>query len=270
MTVAAPPAWESMPALMYHSVSAVGGPLSDLAVPRSRLAEQLGALVAAGYTLVGMSEALDRLERGPAGKLLAVTFDDGYRDFLAAALPALEGLGARATLYVPSRALGGTASWLPGSGADLPLLTAAEVGEVAARGVEIGSHGAVHVPMDVLPPGQALRQLLESREVLQDVTGGPVTSFCYPHGYHSRRLRGAVRSAGYDNACAIGHRLHGAREDRLAVSRLLAGPQHSPEALVRLVRSGHGGPAPALKRAVTRPWRVARRVVLRTAGVTWT
>src|SRR5689334_25208038 len=70
VTVAAPPAWESMPALMYHSVSAVGGPLSDLAVPRSRLAQQLGALTEAGYRLVGLSEALDELERGSTDKLI--------------------------------------------------------------------------------------------------------------------------------------------------------------------------------------------------------
>ena len=98
MTVAAPPAWQSMPALMYHSVSSVGGPLSDLAVPRSRLAEQLGALIAAGYRLVGLSDALDLLERGSTEKLLAVTFDDGYRDFLTAGVPVLTEVGAGATL----------------------------------------------------------------------------------------------------------------------------------------------------------------------------
>ena len=42
---------------MYHSVSAVGGPLRDLAVPPKRLAEQLTALTDAGYRLVGLSEA---------------------------------------------------------------------------------------------------------------------------------------------------------------------------------------------------------------------
>ena len=51
-----------LPALMYHSVSTVDGPLRDLAVPRDRLAEQLGALAAAGYRLVAMSDALDLVE----------------------------------------------------------------------------------------------------------------------------------------------------------------------------------------------------------------
>ena len=46
VTDPATPTWETMPALMYHSVSAVGGPLRDLAVPPARLAEQLGALTA--------------------------------------------------------------------------------------------------------------------------------------------------------------------------------------------------------------------------------
>ena len=84
-----------MPALMYHSVSAIGGPLRDLAVPPKRLAEQLGALSAAGYRLVGLTEALDLLDAGSTEKLLAVTFDDGYRDFLTEGLPALANAGAR-------------------------------------------------------------------------------------------------------------------------------------------------------------------------------
>src|SRR3954464_3912929 len=93
-----PPAW-SLPALMYHSVSAIAGPLRDLAVPPKRLAEQLAALTAAGYRLVGLSEAGDLLGAGTPDRLIAVTFDDGYRDFLTAGVPALAAVGASATLY---------------------------------------------------------------------------------------------------------------------------------------------------------------------------
>jgi len=103
---------QSMPALMYHSVSAIGGPLRDLAVPAKRLAEQLGALSAAGYRLVGLTEALDLLDAGSTEKLLAVTFDDGYRNFLTDGLPALAAANAGATLYASVGHLGDRADWL--------------------------------------------------------------------------------------------------------------------------------------------------------------
>src|SRR3954470_14755665 len=129
--------WTAMPALMYHSVSAVDGPMRDLAVPPALLAEQLGALTDAGYRLVGLSEALDLLDAGSTDRLLAVTFDDGYRDFLTAALPVLREAGARATLYASVGRLGGSAGWLGRWAPDFgPMLTWSELAEVAAAGVE--------------------------------------------------------------------------------------------------------------------------------------
>src|SRR4051794_16820251 len=110
--VATPPGWDTMPTLMYHSVSAVGGPMRDLAVPRRRLAEQLGALTAAGYRLVGLTEGLELLDAGCTDRLLAVTFDDGYRDFLTEGVPVLAQAGAGATLYASVGHLGERAGWL--------------------------------------------------------------------------------------------------------------------------------------------------------------
>lgn len=257
----------SLPVLMYHSIGGtMPAGLGSLSVPATLLDEQLGALVAEGWQLVGLTEALSR----PGDRVLALTFDDGYADFLSTALPVLERYAARSTLYVPTRDLGGCASWLP-SGADLALLDRAGVAEVAARGHEVGSHGAQHVPMDVLPSAVATAHLRESRRVLEEVTGTPVRSFCYPHGYHSRRLREQVRRAGYLNACAIGHRTSPTGEDPWAISRLMVGPDLSGADLVALVDRGRPrGAAPALKRVAGPAWRVARRTALVGAGETWT
>ena len=249
----------SLSVLMYHSV---GGPLparlDELVVPATDLDEHLAALVDDGWSLVGLTEALAR----PGDRVVALTFDDGYTDFLHTALPVLERHGARSTLYVPTRDLGGCASWLP-DGGDLALLDAAGVAEVAARGQEIGSHGAQHVPMDVLPAAVADAHLRESRRVLEDVAGRPVRSFCYPHGYHSRRLRERVRRAGYLNACAIGHRSSPAGEDPWAISRLMVRPGTGGRDLVALARGSRAaGPVPALKRLAAPAWRATRRTAL--------
>ena len=257
-----------LPVLMYHSV---GGPVPDrlreLSVPADRLDEQLGALVVAGYALLGLTEALARHARGE--QVVALTFDDGYTDFLDDGAPVLARHGACSTLYVPSRHLGGHATWLP-DGGHLAILDTGAVREVADLGHEVGSHGAVHVPLDVLPSALAGAQLRESRRVLEDAVERRVESFCYPHGYHSRRLRELVRRAGYRNACAIGHRTSPPGEDPWAVSRLLVGPDHDARAVLDLVRGdGPHGPAPALKRLATPAWRATRRTALAT-GRTWT
>lgn len=266
VTVTASPVVPAMPALMYHSVSAVGGPLGDLAVPRARLAEQLGALTAAGYRLVGLTEALDRLGRDGTDRLLAVTFDDGYRDFLTDGVPVLAGVGAGATLYAAVGHLGGHAGWLGRSAPDFgPLLTWDELGEVAGAGIEIGNHSLVHHPLDVLPPAQLRAETARSKDELEQRLQRRVRSFAYPHGYHGSRVRAAVLAAGHDNATEVGRRLHRPGERRFAVPRLQPTPDMSGADLVALVAGGGSALVPRLKRLAQPGWRAVRRIA-RAAG----
>ena len=252
---------------MYHSVSAVAGPLRDLAVPPSLLASHLSALTDAGYRLVGLSEALDLRDAGATTTaLVALTFDDGYRDFLTAGVPALEKAGARATLYASVGHLGGRAGWLGRRAPDFgPMLSWDELSEVAAAGIEVGNHGLFHHPLDVLPGRQLRDEIVSSRDRLEQHLGQPVRSFAYPHGYHGRRVRGVVAWAGHDNATEVGRRLHTAYEPRFAIPRLQPTPDLSGADLVALCATGEGGLLPRLKRVAQPGWRIARRLA-RTAG----
>jgi peptidoglycan/xylan/chitin deacetylase (PgdA/CDA1 family) len=266
VTVTAAPAWTALPALMYHSVSAVGGPLRDLAVPPARLAEQLAALTAAGYRLVGLSEALDRLDAGSTERLVAVTFDDGYADFLTAGVPALATAGAGATLYASTGHLGGDAGWLGRWSGDFGrMLTWDELAEVAAAGIEIGDHGFIHHPLDVLGPRTLRDETTRSHTELEQRLGRRVRSFAYPHGYHNRRVRRLVAELGYDNATEVGRRLYGPGDDRLAIPRLQPTPDVSGADLVALVAGGGPWLTPRLKRLARPVWRLVRRVA-RAAG----
>jgi len=258
--------------LMYHSVSTVSEPsLRALAVPSERLREQLTALQDNGFRLTGQSEAVDLRAAGHPEPVVALTFDDGYADFLHAALPVLADLGATATLYPSVGHLGGHADWLgPHARVFGPMLTWAQVREVAAAGIEIGSHGLIHHPLDVLPPGQLDTEVRTSRDRLADEVGLPIRSFCYPHGYHGPAVRAAVARAGHDNACEVGRRLYTSADDRLAIPRLHPTPDHSGADLVGLVRDGGPQLVPRLKRAAQPAWRATRRVAYRLFDVTLT
>ncbi|WP_127503693.1 polysaccharide deacetylase family protein [Actinoplanes solisilvae] len=261
MTVTTRPGWSTLPALMYHSVSAVGGPMSDLAVPPALLREQLHALTAAGYRLTGLTEALDRLAAGSTERLLAVTFDDGYRDFLTEGVPILKEAGAGATLYASVGHLGGTASWMGRwASAFGPMLTWDELAEVAAAGVEIGNHSLIHHPLDVLPAAQLRDELTRSHDELEQRLQLTVRSFAYPHGYNSRRVRDLVADTGHENATEVGRRLHTPSEKRFAVPRLQPTPAHSGADLVELVRTGETGLVPRVKQLAQPGWRAVRRV----------
>ncbi len=264
MTDAATPSLKTMPVLMYHSVSAIGGPLRDLAVPPKRLAEQLGALSAAGYRLAGLTEALDLLDTGSTGKLIAVTFDDGYRNFLTEGLPALANADARATLYASVGHLGAGADWLGRWSPEFgPLLTWDELAEVAEAGVEIGNHSLIHHPLDVLPAAQLRAEIVRSHDELEQRLQRKVRGFAYPHGYHGRRVRDVVREAGHDNATEVGRRLHSPGERRFAVPRLQPTPDHTGADLLALVSGGGSQLIPRAKRLAQPAWRMVRKAARR-------
>jgi peptidoglycan/xylan/chitin deacetylase (PgdA/CDA1 family) len=162
-----------LPVLMYHAVTPVRGRFARLGLPAAALGEQLHALRDAGYRLVGVSEALRIVDRDPAAAVAALTFDDAYADFLGAAVPVLQELGARATLYVPTGHVGGAAGWLGAAAPDLPpLLSWPGLAECVASGcVEIGSHGIAHAQLDTLGADAVAREVGESRRVLEEALG---------------------------------------------------------------------------------------------------
>jgi peptidoglycan/xylan/chitin deacetylase (PgdA/CDA1 family) len=194
-----------------------------------------------------------------------LTFDDAYADFLDAT-PILAAYDASATLYVPAEHVGGAASWLGDRvGSFAPLLDWPQLRDVADAGIEIGNHGLRHEPMDLMRPAELRRQASSSRERISDEIGRPVPSFAYPHGYHSAAVRAAVRTAGHENACAVGRRVARLSDDRFGLPRLQPTPDVSAEQLLAMVR-GRSTLAPAALRLAQPGWRLTRWLA-RTAGV---
>jgi len=216
------------PVLMYHSISASTAPDPHrLRVHPDRLDRHLRLLRRLGLRGVGLTELLRAQERGAAGRLVALTFDDGYTDFLERALPVLERHGMTSTLYVVAGRMGGANDW--DSGPQLDVMTADQVRAVAAAGHEVGSHTMTHARLAGADPGTLAEEVDGSRRVLQDALQAPVASFCYPYGAYDTAAADAVQAAGYDNGCVIGDYDPG---DRFTVPRCYVSPQDTAAHLV--------------------------------------
>ncbi|MDH6578476.1 polysaccharide deacetylase family protein [Kitasatospora sp. MAP5-34] len=190
--------------LMYHSVADEEDDPYLLTVSPERFAAQMDWLHRTGRRGVSIRELLRARADGRAHRMVGLTFDDGYADFARHAVPVLHRHGFTATAYVVPDLLGSDNGW-DVKGPRKQLLTVDQVPELADAGWEIGSHGLGHQALPGLPADVLATQTRESRRALEELVGGPVTGFCYPYGAVDLPAALAVRDAGYEYACAIGH-----------------------------------------------------------------
>jgi peptidoglycan/xylan/chitin deacetylase (PgdA/CDA1 family) len=84
---------------------------------------------------------------------------------------------------------------------DFSAATWEQLREMAAAGIEIGSHTVTHPILTTLDPAQLDAELRGSRARLAAGLNREVKLFCYPNGDSDRRVRAAVARVGYQ--CAV-------------------------------------------------------------------
>jgi peptidoglycan/xylan/chitin deacetylase (PgdA/CDA1 family) len=99
------------------------------------------------------------------------------------------------------------------------------------QGVVVGSHGVTHAHLPRLSDEELRRELVESKQEIEDELRRPCPDFAYPYGEHDERVRAAVRAAGYERAYGL---VDDGREP-YALRRIDLYRRHSPyRALLRL------------------------------------
>ena len=221
--------------LVYHRVAETLDDPYGLAVRPDTFSRHL-ELLAREHPIVPLVQLVETLPgaRFPHGAI-AVSFDDGYADNLSEALPIAEALPITVFVTVEPILHGGRFWWdaiasleprlraelhaelkgLPGpershriatlNGRDdadrgRPL-TVDELRELASRpGVEIGAHTLSHPSLALLSADEQESEMLEARNRLESLLGGPVTLLAYPFGKPndvSGETERLARGAGY-------------------------------------------------------------------------
>jgi len=130
------------------------------------------------------AEVLD-LVRGLRG--VHITFDDGNASDFEAALPELARRGQTAEFF------------LVASKIDEPgYLTRAQISEMVAAGMTIGTHGMAHRAWPDCDDRTLAVEINDARARIAAVTARPVTSASCPFGAYDRRTLQALRAAGFD------------------------------------------------------------------------
>lgn len=124
-----------------------------------------------------------------------LTFDDGLECIYTHALPILQKFGFKATVFCVAGFIGKKASWDVYKGNS--HMTESQIRKLAELGHEIGSHTLTHSNLPYLNDQDLSEELKNSKKILEDITGKPVTSLSFPHGSWNRRVWDMALESGY-------------------------------------------------------------------------
>jgi peptidoglycan/xylan/chitin deacetylase (PgdA/CDA1 family) len=194
----------SIPILMYHQIDtppARGTPLRGLVISPGAFARQMFLLKCLGYKGLSMRQLEPYLRGERQGRVVGITFDDGYQNNLQNALPILKKYDFHATCYAVSNMIGAVNSWDRDNGvAPKPLMTATDWQVWLHMGMEVGSHTRTHADLTHLSAEAAANEIATSRRELEDSLGCEVRHFCYPYGRFDATHREMAQRAGYRSA----------------------------------------------------------------------
>jgi peptidoglycan/xylan/chitin deacetylase (PgdA/CDA1 family) len=168
--------------LYYHSV-----PASE----RRLFAQQLDVVVRCARP-IRTDEDIDPVS---GRDYVAITFDDGFENFLTQALPELEKRKIPSTVFVIADGMNrefGSDTYAE------KLLSLEQVLSLPSDLVTIGSHTLTHPMLTQVEEGEARREIQDSRTKLEAMLDHGVRQFSFPFGGFNEQLVEVCREAGYE------------------------------------------------------------------------
>lgn len=177
----------AVPILMYHSISddpELGtSPYYRLATSPALFKQHLDFLQQNNYEVIPLADAIGRLNPSSptSRKLVVITFDDGFHDFLLEAWPIMAASNLTATVFLPTSYISDTRRTFVGR----ECLTWSEVRQLRLAGAHFGSHTHTHPKLVQLQEHQIRQELLQSRLELEQHLQEQILSFCHPYAFPS-------------------------------------------------------------------------------------
>lgn len=206
----------SVAILTYHSLDESG---SVISVSPRVFAAQMESLTSAGIRVAALGDVPALVDRGESA--VAITFDDGFRNFRDHAAPVLARHHFPATVFLVSGHCGGDNSWAsqPIDVARQPLLDWDEIKSLHSEGISFGAHSRTHPRLTQQSHAAAEAEMVDSKRAIEAELGEPVDTLAYPYGACDAEIR-ALAKKHFRVACGVrlGYVSHGS--DLMELARL--------------------------------------------------
>jgi len=231
-----------IPVLIYHEIGNASKELGETAISLDSFTQQMRYLADRGYTTISVRELVNHMRRGDAvpQRPVVLTFDDGWKSVLNA-IPVLDQYGFKASFWiVAEKGIGGDClAW-----DDLRQI-------IRNPRFEVGSHTLTH-PWNALDNlvtwtdgthstkgrNDARRELLRSRQLIEEQLQVPVRYLAWPVGWYNARLIGLAKRAGYQALLTAEDGLNRYGDDVFAIKRIFVDGACDLEAFARSLEQG--------------------------------
>jgi peptidoglycan/xylan/chitin deacetylase (PgdA/CDA1 family) len=187
----------NIPVLAYHEIAS-DPPAPDYwwAVSVRQFKREMQYLYNHQYQSVSLTELLQcpDITRSNERKLVAITFDDGFRDFFTLASPILNDYGFTASVFIIINKIQNQ------SEVNNAYLTWEQIKALQKRSFSFGSHTCTHRKLPGLTREEIQCELVISKQHLEARLGLPVDWLVYPYGASTREIQEMVEAAGYKAA----------------------------------------------------------------------
>ena len=193
-----------IPILMYHSIELMpkSTVMRSLHVSPKSFRFQMWLLNFMGYKALSLKKLKPYLDGKKTGKVVGITFDDGYRNNLINAAPILKKYNFSATCFIVSGLIGTSNTWdLKYNITQRPLMSEKEIKKWLDLGMDIGAHSQTHQDLTNISKEEAQREIHHSKFELEKKFNISISDFCKlvckiaeSSGYHSASsmIRGRV------------------------------------------------------------------------------
>ena len=184
-----------VPILYYHYIRINPNPRDrvgfGLSTPPAAFRAQMQYLANHGFHVISLHQAVAAIQKhtGLPSRPVVLTFDDGYADFFANAVPILQSRGFTATSFVITGRMG----WAG-------YLTPSQIVAADGMGFTIGAHTVDHVALAAQVASRASWEMKQSKLTLESLLGHPVLDFAYPYGSFNAYDMAQAKSLGFETA----------------------------------------------------------------------